>query len=203
MINTMSDESAKHMRSLSAVSDAELAARIARSDRDAFEQLYDRYAAKAFGLAIRLVGDRATAEDVVQEAFWRVWRSAKSYDPNRAGVSAWVLAIVHHCAVDELRRQRSRGATVELDAPESETQPLPDPSADTQDQVWANVQSEQVQAALAGLPEAQRAVIEMAYFGGYTRQEIAQRLNEPLGTIHTRARLGLIKLKALLAGLNA
>ncbi|MCS6847636.1 MAG: sigma-70 family RNA polymerase sigma factor [Anaerolineae bacterium] len=198
----MLDESTKHRSSSGEISDAELAARIAHSDRDAFERLYDRYAAKAFGLAIRLVGDRAAAEDVVQEAFWRVWRAAKSYDPNRASLSAWVLAIVHHCAVDELRRRRGRGAAVELDAPEREAQLLPDPSADTQDQVWTRVQSEQVQAALAGLPEAQRSVIEMAYFGGYTRQEIAQKLNEPLGTIHTRARLGLIKLKALLAGLN-
>lgn len=184
------------------ISDAELAARIAKRDRDAFEQLYDRYAARAFGLAIRLLGDRSAAEDVVQEAFWRVWRAAQSYDPKRASLSAWVLSIVHHCAVDELRRQRNHSANVELDALESETQSLPDPSADTQDQVWAKVRNERVQAALAGLPEPQRSVIEMAYFGGYTRQEIAQRLNEPLGTIHTRARLGLIKLKALIAGLN-
>lgn len=188
---------------MSSIGDAELAARIAQGDRHAFEQLYDRYAAKAFGLAIRLVGDRVAAEDVVQEAFWRVWQAAKSYDPHRAGLSAWVLAIVHHCAVDELRRQRIRSAAIELDASEDEAQSLPDSSADTQEQVWANVQSERVQAALAGLPEAQRSVIEMAYFRGYTRQEIAQRLNEPLGTIHTRARLGLMKLKVLLASLQA
>jgi RNA polymerase sigma-70 factor (ECF subfamily) len=198
----MFDHPATHAGASGEINDAELAARIANRDRDAFEQLYDRYAAKAFGLAMRLMGDRAAAEDVIQEAFWRVWRSAGSYDPARASLSAWLLSIVHHCAVDELRRQRSRGASVELDAPEGEAQSLPDPNADTQARAWANVQSEQVQAALAGLPEAQRSVIEMAYFGGYTRQEIAQRLNEPLGTIHTRARLGLIKLKALLANLN-
>lgn len=187
------------------LSDAELVTRVAERGhdaRDAFEQLYDRHAGRAFGLALRLVGNRAVAEEVTQEAFWRAWQAARSFDPNRAGFSSWLLAIVHHCAVDELRRQRSRGAPIELDAPEGETQEVSDPDADTHEHAWANVQNEQVKAALAKLPEAQRTVIEMAYFGGYTRQEIAQRLNEPLGTVHTRARLGLIKLKELLANLN-
>ncbi len=192
-------------RSLDQISDAELMARVAGRGpeaREAFEQLYDRYAGRAFGLALRLTGDRATSEEVTQEAFWRAWQAAGSFDPARASLSSWLLAIVHHCAVDELRRQRSRGTPIELDRPEGETQSITDPEADTAEHAWANVQSAHVQAALARLPEAQRVVIELAYFGGYTRQEIAQRLNEPLGTVHTRARLGLIKLKELLASLQ-
>lgn len=184
------------------IADVELVARAAHRDRAAFEQLYDRYSGKAFGLALRILGDRGISEEVTQEAFWRAWQNAKVYDSTRASFSSWLLTIVHHCAIDELRKQRSRTAINDIEASETEAQAIPDPRADTPEHAWANLQSEQVKAALAKLPDTQRSVIEMAYFGGFTRQEIAQRLNEPVGTIHTRARLGLLKLKELLVHLK-
>ena len=186
--------------------DNELAARMARRDRAALELIYDRYSAKAFGLVLRLLGERTVAEDVLQEVFWRAWQRAESFDAARASFGSWLLSIAHHSAIDELRRQRSRTHpnTVELDAPEDgETREVADPHTDVAESAWANVVSERVVGAISQLPEAQRRVIELAYFGGYTRQEIAAQLQEPLGTVHTRARLGLLKLKELLATLNA
>lgn len=184
------------------VSDVELALRVARRDRAAFEQLYDRYAGKAFGLALKILGDRGISEEVTQEAFWRAWQRAETYDPQRASFSAWLLTIVHHCAIDELRRRRSSAESVATDMTEEAVAALPDQRADVPERVWSNLQNEKVRAALAQLPDAQRKVIEMAYFGGFTRQEIAAQLNEPVGTVHTRARLALLKLKELLTGLK-
>jgi len=186
--------------------DSELAARMAQRDRSAFEQLYDRYASKAFGLVLRLLGDRAVSEDVLQESFWRAWQRASSYDPTRASFSSWMLSIAHHTAIDELRRRRSRTKPddVELDATEDgETRDIEDGQADVAETAWSNVISENVRIAIEGLPKSQRRVIELAYFGGFTRQEIAAQLQEPLGTVHTRVRLGLLKLRETLANLNA
>lgn len=186
-------------------SDVELAARMAQRDRAAFEQLYDRYAGKAFGLVLRLINDRTVAEEVLQESFWRAWQRASTFDANRASFGSWLMSIAHHSAIDELRRQRSRThpGTVELDAPEDgESREVADPQMDVTESAWANMVSDHVRTAMTQLPEAQRTVIELAYFGGFTRQEIAAQLQEPLGTVHTRARLGLIKLKELLATLN-
>ena len=187
-------------------SDAELAARMAQRDRMAFEMLYDRYASRAFGLIVRLLSDRTVSEDVLQECFWRAWQRAGTFDASRASFSSWLLSIAHHSAIDELRRRRVRSQPndVELDAPEDgESRDLQDDEADVAESAWANLVSSNVQVAMKQLPDAQRRVIELAYFGGFTRQEIAEKLNEPLGTVHTRARLGLLKLKELLAGLNA
>lgn len=186
------------------LNDADLAARMASRDRAAFEQLYDRYSGKALGLIIRILNDRGVSEEVLQEAFWRVWQRAETFDPSRASFASWLFSIVHHCAIDELRRQRSRAMpTVEVDAPDGEAQAIPDPHIDVAESAWANLQSDQVKRALTQLPEAQRAVIMLAYYGGYTRQEIAVRLNEPIGTVHTRARLGLLKLRDLLSSLKS
>jgi len=186
-------------------SDAELAARVARRDRAAFALIYDRYAAKAFGLVLRLLGDRAVSEDVLQEAFWRVWQRADTFDASRASFSSWLLSITHHCAIDELRRRRTRTKPddIELDAPDDgETRDVADPETDVSESAWAGLVRDHVRQAIIQLPDAQRRVIELAYFGGLTRQEIAAQLKEPLGTVHTRARLGLSKLKELLATIN-
>ena len=187
-------------------SDAELAARMARRDRSAFSLVYDRYSSRAFGLVLRLLGDRAVSEDVLQEAFWRAWQRAETFDAARASFSAWLLSIAHHCAIDEMRRQRTRTkpTDIELDATEDgETRDVVDPESDVSESAWSNLVSDHVRLAITQLPDAQRRVIELAYFGGFTRQEIATQLKEPLGTVHTRARLGLTKLKELLATLNS
>jgi RNA polymerase sigma-70 factor (ECF subfamily) len=184
-------------------SDVDLAARMSLRDRSAFEQVYDRYSGRAMGLVLRILGDRALSEEVLQESFWRVWQRAATYDPSRASFASWLFSIVHHCAIDELRKQRGRGAAIEIDAPTGESLDITDPSADVHETAWSNLQSEHVKRALAELPEAQRRVIELAYFGGFTRLEIAARLNEPVGTVHTRARLGLLKLREMLAPLQS
>lgn len=181
--------------------DEELIMRAVARDRDAFAMLYDRYAGKALGFATRIVGDQVLAEDVVQEAFWRVWHRAGTFDPSRASLSTWLMGIVHHCAVDELRRQHSRITPVEIEEADHETQLTRDMNTDVVELAWLRMACEQVRHALAQLPAAQRAVIELAFFAGFSRQEIAERLNEPLGTVHTRARLGMLKLKGMLAPL--
>ena len=180
--------------------DLDLMARIVQRDRVAIETFYDRYASRAMGLAVRILNDRAAGEDVVQEAFWRVWAHAASFDAQRAQPSAWLLSIVHHLAIDEVRRRQSRPPLRDIDADDDQVLEFPDQSQDVQATVLASLNGATVRAALVDLPDAQRQVIELAYFEGYTRQEIATRLNQPLGTIHTRARLALAKLKQVLNG---
>lgn len=183
------------------VADDALIARIIARDCDAFSLLFDRYAGKALGFATRILGDEALAEDVIQEAFWRVWQRAGTFDPARASLSTWLMGIVHHCAVDALRRQRCRATPVEIEEADHELRLTQDESADVAECAWLRMAGTQVRRALSQLPAAQRIVIELAFFAGFSRQEIATRLNEPLGTIHTRARLGMSKLKDMLAPL--
>ncbi len=182
--------------------DTELIMLVARRDRVAFECLYDRHASKALGLAMRMFGERPVAEEIVQEAFWRVWKRASSFDTRRGDFVTWLLSIVHHLAVDELRRRRGQAPLAEMDGNTEPFVNVADKGQDVAERAWSNLQSAEMRAALMQLPEAQRTVIELAYFEGLTRQEIAERLNEPLGTIHTRARLALSKLKELLASLK-
>lgn len=181
--------------------DHALIARIIARDRDAFSLLYDRYAGKALGFATRILGDQTLAEDVIQEAFWRVWQRAGTFNPVRASLSTWLMGIVHHCAVDAVRRQRCRVTAVEIDEADHELRLTQDENADVAECAWLRMAGEQVRKALMQLPAAQRVVIELAFFAGFSRQEIASRLNEPLGTVHTRARLGMSKLKDMLAPL--
>ena len=146
------------------------------------------------------------SEDVLQESFWQVWQKARSYDPTHAGFSTWLFSIVHHCAVDELRRRRSRGgqsgSIIELDANDAESRKLLDPHADVTGTVLASIENERVKRALTQLSQAQRTTLVLAYYGGYTHQEIAVQQDESLSTVHTRARLGLSKLRDLLANLE-
>jgi RNA polymerase sigma-70 factor (ECF subfamily) len=183
------------------IDDDALIVRIVARDCDAFALLFDRYAGKALGFATRILGDQALAEDVIQEAFWRVWQRAGSFDPAHASLSTWLMGIVHHCAIDALRRQRCRITPVEIEDADHELRLTHDESADVAECAWLRMAGEQVRKALAQLPAAQRVVIELAFFAGFSRQEIAERLNEPLGTVHTRARLGMSKLKDMLAPL--
>lgn len=183
-------------------SDAELMARVAGRDKRALELLYDRYAAAAMGLALRMTTERNTAEEIVQEAFWRVWKRAATFDLGRGQFSAWLFGIVHNLAIDEMRRRKVRPSTVSTDTEDDAILELPDEQTDVAETVLQAVTGEQVRLALDGLPAAQRSVIELAFFEGLTHQEIAAHLNEPIGTVHTRARLALQKLRETMLSLK-
>lgn len=177
-------------------SDGALIACIARGERPAFEALYERYAGQVLGLAVRMLQDRAQSEDVLQEAFWRVWQNAVRFDHERGNVRAWLLTIVHRLAIDA-QRKRAR-PMVEMDAYDDTEWDIVDDEADVTEHAFANISSARVRKALAELPDKQRQVIELAYFHGLTHRQIAERLGEPLGTIHSRALKGMATLKALL-----
>jgi RNA polymerase sigma-70 factor (ECF subfamily) len=180
--------------SLAELSDEALIARLAAAtDHLALAALYERYQAVMYGLAMRITRDEALAQDAVQEAFVGIWRNAARYAPERASLRTWVLSITHHRAIDILRRRRP---TVELPAVEADVEQLSMP--DVWPEVSRTLDREQVRAALNELPSAQREAIELAYFGGLTQVEIAQRTATPLGTVKSRVRLGLQQLRVLL-----
>lgn len=181
--------------------DEQLLAAVVRRDRAALEILYDRYASHAMGIAVQALRDRAGAEEVVQEAFWRVWKSATTFDSNRGSFAIWFFGMVRHLAIDELRRRAARPVNETTNSFEDVIAEIPDGAADVMETVWTKMQSERVREAMKQLPDAQRQVITLAYFQGMTRQEIAKQTGEPLGTIHTRARLALEKLRMILGPL--
>ena len=164
---------------------------LVRGDDVALEELYDRYGRVAYGLAHRVLRDQGLAEDAVQEGFMAVWRTAGRFIPERAKASTWLLTLVHRRAVDLVRREERR-----------RTEPLTvsdDVSDETTDElVWLRLQRERVQAALRQLPDHQREAIELAYYGGFTQSELADRLGQPLGTIKSRMFNGLSRLRELL-----
>ena len=179
------------------LSDEILAARVALGDRAALETLYERHAATVLGLSLKIISDRATAEDVLQETFWRVWQSAITYHSQRGSFTSWLFRIARNLAIDAYRRRSVRPQTItETAGANPILDQMPDPNVDVENQAQSNLEAQQLRNALAALPREQRQVIEMAYFHGMTRQEIAEATGEALGTIHTRARLGLQKLHA-------
>ena len=170
--------------------------RITAGDLRALEVLYDRYEKMAYSLALRITTNSSTAEDVVQDAFLGVWRNAALYVAGRGSVKTWLLSIVHHRAIDAIRR---RQPVSEL--PDGDDMPLIGGTApDVWPEVAANLDRAAVQAALGALPDVQRVAIELAYFGGLTQAEIAARTGAPLGTVKSRMRLGLLALRRALAG---
>ena len=179
-------------RDLAHLSDEALVALVARSSDDALGELYDRFSRVAYGLAVRIVRDQALAEDAVQEAFLAVWRSAPRFVPERAKASTWILTLVHRRAVDVVRRQeRGRGEPLEAAPPAT--------GEATEEVAWLGFERERVQGALRRLSDQQREAIELAYYGGFTQSELAERLGEPLGTIKSRMFKGLRRLRELLA----
>ena len=162
----------------------------------AFELIYDRHGGAAFSLAYRMVGNRVAAEDIVQEAFLSIWRSRLRYDQSRGSVRTWVLGIVHNRAIDALRRGASHERHREtLDGVE-ERHEAP---VRTDVEAARREEARSVRSALDTLPEEQRRTIELAYFGGYSHSQIAELLDEPIGTVKGRMRLGLDKLRRQLA----
>ena len=178
--------------------DRETMDRLASGDLGALERLYDQYGAMSYSIAYRITGDRASAEDVVQEAFLGAWRNAARYADARGSVKTWLLSIVHHRAIDTVRRRRP---TAEL--PEAEgSVPAPLVMPDTWTEISASLDRDTVRAALDTLPAVQRNAIELAYFGGLTQTEIAARTGVPLGTVKGRMRLGLDALRAAMLAMG-
>jgi len=184
------------------LSEGQLVAQITAGDPAALEEIYERYAAHVMGLAFRITNDKDLAEDIVQEVFWRIWRIAESYQAQRGSFAAWLLTITRNQAIDAVRRRNARPQTLLKEEDDWIVEQIPDPDSDVPELAWRSLQRSQVKQALAALPEVQRQVIELAFFAGMTRKEIAEMTGEPLGTIHTRARLGLQKLNEALRALS-
>jgi RNA polymerase sigma-70 factor (ECF subfamily) len=180
-------------RELAHLSDEALVALAARSEQSALAELYDRFGRPAYGLALRILRDESLAEDAVQDAFLAVWRTAPRFLPERGKASTWILTLVHRRAVDLVRREERR----RTDALDPETEPG-DRSPPVDEEAWLRLQRERVQNALRQLPDQQREAIELAYYGGFTQSELADRLGQPLGTIKSRMFLGLGRLRELL-----
>ena len=178
--------------------DETLIARIAGQDQLALDALYERYARVVYGLALRMLGDAEHAEDVVQETFWRVWRRGSTFQAGRGPATGWIFGIAHNLSIDELRRQRARPNQVY----ETEDAPVLREMVDEgMDVAGAAVESERrrlIERALGQISAEQRQAIELAYFGGLSQSEIAERLQSPIGTVKTRIRLGLRRLREVL-----
>ena len=170
--------------------------RIVRGDQAAFAELYDRHARLIYSLALRILRDRADAEDVVQEVFAQVWAQAGRYDASRGAVAGWMLMLTRSRAIDRLRAKRARPqAATDGDAAES----VMDLTAAQDLELLSAEQVTRLQRALKELPDAQRTALELAYYEGLTHVEVAARLNEPLGTVKTRIRQAVMKLREALA----
>ena len=172
--------------------DRALIARVEARDADALAALYDRYGARLLGLAARILGDTGEAEEVLQEVFLFVWRAAATFDPARGSVLAWLLVATRSRAIDRLRTRRpaARAGLTRVDRVPDKPDPR-DVEADSATREWETL----CRAAIAELPPEQRLALELAYFEGLTHQEISQKTSTPLGTVKTRVRLGLMKLK--------
>jgi RNA polymerase sigma-70 factor, ECF subfamily len=181
---------------LPGVPDETLVAQVARGSSAALEALYDRYASRVLGISLKIVGEQALAEDILQETFWRVWQSASTYQPHLGAFTGWLFRIARNLSIDAYRRRNVRPqAVVSADGSEPILDQTPDPDTDVAEQAQSILTNRKVRKALDSLPGVQRQVIELAYFYGMTRQEIAEATGEALGTIHTRARLALQKLR--------
>lgn len=179
------------------LSDEALIDRFAENDLDALEQLYDRHHAAAFGLALRMLGDRGLAEDVLQDAMFSAWRRASTFRPERGSARTWLLGIVRNRAIDMLRSRSGAPCTVSLDL----TLQTP-ASIDIWQDVSRVLDADSIRAILNGLPNEQRTTIELAYFRGLTCVEIAERMQVPVGTVKGRLRLALKKLRTALVSMN-
>jgi RNA polymerase sigma-70 factor, ECF subfamily len=170
---------------------------VQRGDAQAFEAIYDRHGTAAFSLAYRIAGNRAAAEDIVQEAFLSIWRSSVRYQPQRGNLRSWLLSVVHNRAIDWLRRSLTHTRhEVEVEGIE-ERKPAPEL---TDVEALRRDEARTIRSAMDGLPPDQLRVVELAYFGGFTHSQIAEMLSMPIGTVKGRMRLGLEKLRRQLAG---
>ena len=170
----------------------DLIRRMAAGDRDAFSRFYDRYSPLVFPLILKIVRDRSDAADVLQEVFWESWRAADDYDPSRGTPEAWMITRARTRAIDRIRATRRRGETFVAPVDEGLAPAAPEPGGDAAERAEDRGV---IRTALGTLPEAQREAIELTYYAGLTQTEIAARLKQPLGTVKTRIRLGLERLR--------
>ena len=170
--------------------DSVLMRRVADGSRESFLALYDRHSAKVYGLALRVIGEPMTAEEVTQEAFIRLWTRAATYDPDRGRLSSWLLTITRRLAIDHFRLEARRPPVWNPSNPESALEKVPDPASQSEESRWSTLKF-----ALTELPDEQRSVIELAFYHGMSHSQIAEYQATPLGTVKTRLRLGMEKLR--------
>jgi RNA polymerase sigma-70 factor (ECF subfamily) len=183
--------------------DGELMKRVVRGDGSALAELYDLHASRVFGLCLRILNEPQLAEDTLQEVFVRVWEKAHTYEPGRGQFTTWLMGVTRNMCIDQLRRLRARPQAAEAGNAQSDSPPfeelLLDPEMDVPEAAAASEMARLVRGAIARLNPDQRQVIELSYFRGFTRREIARKLKLPEGTVHTRARLALQNLRQQLA----
>ncbi len=172
-----------------------LMGRIARRDREAFLQLYDRYASKVYALSLHMMGEVMAAEEVTQDAFLKLWTRANSFSIQKGTLLAWLLTITRRTALDRIRRENRRPDFNNPTDPETTWKITPDPTSQSEEQRWRSLHF-----ALQELPQDQRISIELAHFHGLSQSQIAEHLDLPLGTIKTRLRLGMEKLRQIWIG---
>ncbi len=170
-----------------------LVTRMAAEDQQALSELYDRHRVVVFSLALRILGDRAEAEEVLSDVFFQAWRSAAGFDPLRGSVSAWLMTLCRSRAIDRLRRRERREGKLAPGDPEAATA-VPSP-AEAEEAMDVRAHRTRIRSALSMLTADQRAALDLAYYGGLSHSEIAAQLGQPLGTIKTRIRQGLLSLK--------
>jgi RNA polymerase sigma-70 factor (ECF subfamily) len=183
-------------RNLKELADEDLMLRVRDGDANAFEVLVDRHSGPAFSLAYRMCGSRTRAEDIVQEALLSLWRAGGRYDQSRGSVRAWILSAVHNRAIDSFRRESLRAARPLEESNVADRLAAPEL---TEVEVERRADADRVRTALHDLPDDQRHVIELSYYGGFTHQQIAEMLSLPSGTVKGRMRLGLAKMRISLA----
>lgn len=183
-------------------SDEQLIEWLASGNLIALDALYNRYARPVFSLALRILADSPDAEEATQDVFERVWRHAGSFDAKRGRVGTWMLSMTHHVAIDMLRKRQRRPHTINGDSAERVALVLPDEKQDVSEQTLRILEAEQVRRGLRSLPVSQRQAIELAYFGGLSHLEIAAALGDPLGTVKTRIRRGMERLRSALEGVG-
>lgn len=182
--------------------DRDLVRRVAEGDEEAFRGLFRRYAPSAMALARRVVRQQFLAEEIVQEAFMALWRNPDGYVEERGSVKAWLMGMVHHRAVDLVRREEAHRRRAEETPPDGTVVVPEDPAQQVVEEVGLPEERKAVRAALEGLPPEQREIIELMYFDGLSQTRIADRLSLPLGTVKSRTLLGMRKLRVALAGME-
>jgi RNA polymerase sigma-70 factor (ECF subfamily) len=168
---------------------------MAAGDAGAMEELYERYSRPVFSFALRMLGDRMLAEELLQEVFFRAWNHGHKFSDRRGSFITWLLSITHNMAIDEIRKQNRRPKRADSADPVLLLDSMTDDGPSVEDQAVMQTVRDQITSAMATLPENQRTAIELAYFGGLTQREIAEQQGEPLGTVKTRMRLAIRKLR--------